>query len=82
VCSSDLLNFVDEKDEVQARGIPLVMALVSAYSDYQKVGDAYRQYIDDNSKAKLGKYVINLYYNADSGDISHITFTLRANQSN
>jgi hypothetical protein len=73
------LNFIDEKTLPKQRAIPFLVSLISAYSDYKQVGDTYRQYIDDKSKVKLGKYSISVYYNGDSGEISHITFTHKDN---
>ncbi len=53
------------------------MALVSIYSNYRKVRDTYRNYIDDRAQAKLGNYIIDVFYNDESGDISHIKFSHR-----
>ena len=70
-------NLVDEKYEVKMRGIGIIMAVVSAYSNYTKVKNSYRQYIDDRAQAKLGNYIINVYYNVESGNISHVVFAQR-----
>ncbi len=70
-------NLVDERDEVKMRSVAALMALVSAYSNYSDAKAAYHDFLDDRARAKLGNYIINLYYNVENGDISHIMFTRR-----
>ena len=70
-------NLVDERDEVKMRSVTALMALVSAYSNYAEAKSVYNSFLDDRARAKLGNYTINLYYNVDNGDISHIMFTRR-----
>ena len=68
-------NLVDERDEVKMRSIGAITALISAYSNYKSYKNTYQQYVDEKARSNLGNYIINVYYNADSGDISHIKFT-------
>lgn len=70
-------NLVDERDEVKMRSVTAIMALVSAYSNYTEAKSVYKSFLDDRARSKLGNYIINLYYNVDNGDISHIMFTHR-----
>jgi len=67
----------DKEDEVKERGIGAIMAIVTLYSNYSKLRDTYRKYIDDRAKVKLGNYIINVYYDVDTGEISHVKFTHR-----
>jgi hypothetical protein len=53
------------------------MSLVSIYSNYRKVRDTYRNYIDDCAQAKLGHCIIDVFYNDESGKISHVKFPHR-----
>ena len=68
-------NLLDERDEVKMRSVSVMMALVSAYSNYTEAKAYYQNYLDERAQAKLGNYTINLYYNVENGDISHIMFT-------
>ena len=70
-------NLIDERDEEKSRGIGAIMALVSIYSNYRKVRETYRNYIDDRAQAKLGNYIIDVFYNDESGEISHVKFSHR-----
>jgi hypothetical protein len=68
-------NLIDERYEVKMRSVIAITALISAYSNYKSYKDTYQQYVDEKARSQLGDYIINVYYNADSGDISHIKFT-------
>ena len=68
----------DERDEEKSRSISAIVALVGLYSNYRKLRESYREYLDEQAKAHLGNYIIHVYYNVESGEISHIKFTNRA----